>query len=100
MEREPPEGSVILSERAKFYQYFTLNGRRVTPVTRTKRHSAGLSIVYASWGGSTYAGEVVAVFDHLQAGFLAGNVPPLFAHMRWIKGTGDLPLSEDYWELL
>ena len=97
LDRNPPEGSVILSSKAKFYQHITLNGRRITPISRSRRASAGSSIVRAHWNDCIYAGEVLAAFDHVQAGFPAEGSPPLFVHMRWMKRVEDTVFEEDYW---
>lgn len=93
-------GCVILASRARFYQHVTLNGRRITPVSRSLRNSAGSSIVRVSWAGHIYAGEVLAVFDHLQTGLPPTSTPPLFAHMRWMKKVEEDILDEDVWSLL
>ena len=100
LDRNPPEGSVILSSKAKFYQHITLNGRRITPISRSCRASAGSSIVRAHWNDCIYAGEVLAFFDHLQSGLPSATRPPLFAQMRWMKKTEDFPLREDFWQQL
>ena len=100
LERNPPEGTAILSTKAKFYQHVALNGRRVTPVSRTLRNCAGSSIVRANINGRIYAGEVLAFFDHLQSGLPYATRPPLFAQMRWMKKTEDFPLREDFWQQL
>ena len=95
--RNIPEGCEILSVRARFYQYVSLNGQRITPVTRTLRNSAGSSIVRASINGRTFAGEVLSIFDHLQTGLPSSH---LFAHVRWMKDIEDSPLDEDVWSPL
>lgn len=94
LERHPPVGSVTLSERARFYQYVTLNGRRITPLSRSLRSSAGSSIIRALFNGAKFAGELLSVFDHLQPGFAA---PSLFGHVRWMRKIEDCPLEENVW---
>lgn len=100
LDRNPPMGCAILTSRARFYQYVTLNGRRITPVSRSLRNSAGSSIVRASWDGRIYSGEVLSVFDHLQTGLPATFASPLFAHIRWMKSTEDNVLDDDVWSPL
>lgn len=86
--------SLPLSQVAQFYEYALLQGRRITPLTRSRRKSAGSSLISIEWHGRWYAGEVLSIFHHLQSDLL---VQPLFAEIRWLKPLDISPIDGDPW---
>ncbi|KAJ7710878.1 hypothetical protein B0H17DRAFT_1123966 [Mycena rosella] len=65
----PAEGnSQMLGSFAETYDYVLLDGRRLAPTTRSKRRSAGSSIIQFQFNGEPYAGEIRVIFRHKQTG--------------------------------
>ncbi len=93
LDRNPPAGSAELVRNTQFYEYVTLDGRRITPTSRTRRSTAGSSIVQAQWKDQHRVGEVVSIFHHVQAG---SEDVILFAEMRWMtKSNASATRAED-----
>lgn len=92
--RHIPPGARLLSPSAIFYKYALLDGRRVVPLTRTQRRTAGSSIVRVLLDGRALGGEVLSLFCHSQPGI---NNDTLWAEMRWMKRVYAVPTREDLW---
>ena len=89
LERYPPPGMWVLKGNAQFYNYAILDGRRITPTTRSRREFIGSSIIKHKWNGSLFGGEVVSIFHHVQG---KGDPAILFAEIRWMKRSTHSPL--------
>lgn len=90
LDRHIPHGAFILNSCAQFYNYALLDGRRITPLSRSLRNSAGSSIIQSIWNDTTYAGEVLNIFHHPQKG-VARSI--LFAEIRWMKKLDLCPMA-------
>ena len=90
LDRHKPRNAPILNDTATFYDYALLNGRRITPLSRSLRNSAGSCVVQFKWQGETHAGEVLNIFQHMQR-----DIPntPIFAEIRWMKRLHVSPLT-------
>ncbi|KAJ7665810.1 hypothetical protein B0H17DRAFT_1090260 [Mycena rosella] len=87
----PAEGnSQMLGSFAETYDYVLLDGRRLTPTTRSKRSSAGSSIIQFQFNGEPYAGEIRVIFRHKQTG-VPSSEDTLLAFVAWMK----TPLDDD-----
>lgn len=92
---ELQQKTTTLSNRAQFYEWATLDGRRITPASRSRRGSAGSSLVQVIYNGDTYAGEVHNIFHHLQPKI---DDDTLWAEVAWMKTSDYTPLQEHIWE--
>ena len=92
--RSPPEGANLLKQTAQFLNYALLDGRRITPLSRSQRESAGSSIICINWQGRTHSGEVLNIFEHNQ--YILGS-PMLFAEIRWMKQSAYSPVDDNPW---
>jgi len=98
LERHHDRGTIchIMNDTAQFYEYALLDGRRITPSTRSQRDNAGSYIVKYVWRNETHAGEVVSIFHHKQSGI---HEESLFAEIKWMKNLPISPLAHgDPWE--
>ena len=93
LDPNPRPKSRVLSATGQFYNYALLNGRRITPLSRSKRRKAGSSIVRVRWNGEVYGGEVASIFHHFQRGTEA----PLFAEIHWMIPLESMPIECDPW---
>ncbi|EIW73932.1 hypothetical protein CONPUDRAFT_160562 [Coniophora puteana RWD-64-598 SS2] len=94
--------AILLTDYAFFYQHALLNGRRIIPISSSRRQTANSAIVkvIVTEGAAPLYGEVLAIFSHEQQG-----VPPelhhrLFAEFRWMKESEFLPVEGDPWHQL
>jgi hypothetical protein len=94
LDREPPRGSYELNQKAQFYEYALLGGRRIVPSTRSRRKNAGSSLVKVIWENRSYAGIVDRIFRHHQRGI---DVDDLWAEMRWMVRRDESPVEDDIW---
>ncbi|KII83669.1 hypothetical protein PLICRDRAFT_180270 [Plicaturopsis crispa FD-325 SS-3] len=97
LEARPAPNSRRLVESAQFYSWALLDGRRITPTSRTLRYSAGSSIVKVKYEGKSYSGEVRSIFHHRQPGIEEST--PLFAEIEWMKNINLSPVEGDPWSL-
>jgi hypothetical protein len=93
-ERDTTTGSSQLVPYADIYDYALLDGRRITPTTRSTRNTAGSSLVQVRIGGDDCAGEIRALFLHRQPG-VPSSEDTLLALVDWMVESGDTPLDED-----
>jgi hypothetical protein len=101
LERQIPKDAHTLNSYAQFYDYALLDGRRITPLSRSLRNSAGSSIIQSIWNDAIHAGEVLNIFHHPQKG-IAESI--LFAEIRWMKKLDLCPMASSQnnfpWEIL
>ncbi|KAJ7859019.1 hypothetical protein B0H14DRAFT_3631304, partial [Mycena olivaceomarginata] len=84
----------VLHSYADTYQYVLLDGRRLTPTTRSRRQSAGSSLIQVIFDGEPFAGELHTVFRHKQVG-IPDSQHTLLAFLRWMIPSGRTPLDGD-----
>jgi len=96
--RQPPRGSRLFTVTgAKYFEYALLDGRRITPSTRTRRKTAGSSIVKVIWKGCMFAGIVENIFRHMQKDVLDDTI---WAEIRWMKHLDVSPVENDPWSIV
>lgn len=81
------------------YDFALLDGRRITPTSRSSRNSAASAIIQARIGNEREAGEILSLFIHNQTGISnSGNT--LLAAIRWMKKSDFTPLEEKtfFWD--
>ncbi|KAJ7673008.1 hypothetical protein DFH06DRAFT_1174028, partial [Mycena polygramma] len=76
------------------YDYALLDGRRVSPTTRSKRGSAGSSLIQIRIGGEPYVGEIRVMFRHKQPG-IPDSETTILAFISWLKPSPETPLDND-----
>jgi hypothetical protein len=78
---------------AELYDYVLLDGRRITPTTRSRR-GAGSSIIQIEFNKELYAGVVRILFRHKQ-----NTIPlserPVLVFVSWMVPSHDTPLDND-----
>ncbi|KAJ7674142.1 hypothetical protein B0H17DRAFT_1082740 [Mycena rosella] len=84
----------MLGSFAETYNYVLLNGCRLTPTTRSKRSSAGSSMIQFQFNGEPYAGEIRVIFRHKQTG-VTSSEDTLLAFVAWMKPSTETPLDDD-----
>lgn len=95
--RQPPRGSRQFSSQGRYFEYALLDGRRITPASRTRRSNAGSSIVVVIWNGGRFAGIVESIFRHDQRNILDDTI---WAEIRWMKRSDLCPVEGDPWSEL
>ncbi|KAJ7821384.1 hypothetical protein B0H14DRAFT_3471571 [Mycena olivaceomarginata] len=99
----PPPNTVPLKLHAVAYNFALLDGRRITPTSRSKRNSAGSSI-QARIGDKRCAGEIHTIFVHQQPG-VQDSTDRLLVAVNWMRRSKWTPLEnptfvwDDYPEL-
>jgi hypothetical protein len=96
-DRHRPTGSHILVDSAIYYEYFNLDGHRITPLDRSLRSTAGSSIVKVVYDDQTYGAEIISLFSHSQRGIPDAEQPPLYAEVRWMIELDISPTVDDPW---
>jgi hypothetical protein len=94
LDRNPPRGTCRLKTSATFFDYILLNGRRIVPVQRTLRKSAGSSIVKAIIHGKKYCGTVHSFFRHDQPDIFDGTI---WAELAWMEEQDLSAVNDDPW---
>ena len=89
LERNHAPNTRVLHDNAQFYNYALLDGRRITPTSRSRRELVGSSIIKYIWNGEPYGGEVINIFHHAQPNTDSST---LFAEIRWMKRSNHSPL--------
>jgi hypothetical protein len=84
----------VLHSYADTYNYALLDGRRLTPTTRSRRQTAGSSLVQVIFDGEPFAGELHTIFRHKQVG-IPDSEHTLLAFIRWMVPSGRTPLDDD-----
>ncbi|KAF7346894.1 hypothetical protein MVEN_01441600 [Mycena venus] len=69
-----------------------LDGRRITPTSRSERNTAGSSIVQARINNKRHAGEIRSIFVHRQPG-VQGSSETVLAAVAWMKRSEHTPLE-------
>ncbi|KAL4259480.1 hypothetical protein AB1N83_007669 [Pleurotus pulmonarius] len=96
LDLHPPPGTVMLSPKAQFYEWATIDGRRITPIDHSLRDTAGSSIVQVVQpeDGKTYGGQLNRIFHHIQPSI---NDDTLWAEIDWMIPSEFTPLEDDIW---
>jgi hypothetical protein len=84
----------VLRSYSDTYQYALLDGRRLTPPTRSRWQNAGSSLVQVIFDGEPFAGELHTIFRHKQVG-IPDSEHTLLAFIRWMVSSGSTPLDDD-----
>ncbi|KAJ7858910.1 hypothetical protein B0H14DRAFT_2254838, partial [Mycena olivaceomarginata] len=84
----------MLGSFAETCNYALLDGRRLTPTTRSKRGSAGSSLVQVKFNDELYVGEIPVIFRHKQSG-VPSSKQPLLAFVAWMKPSKFIPLNDN-----
>ncbi|KAJ7027050.1 hypothetical protein C8F04DRAFT_889126, partial [Mycena alexandri] len=79
---------------ADTYNYVLLDGRRITPTSRSTRNTIGSSLIQGRFGNETSAGEVRAVLVHRQPG-VPNSEHTVLIMVAWMKESDFSPLDED-----
>ncbi|KAJ7142859.1 hypothetical protein C8R44DRAFT_866139 [Mycena epipterygia] len=89
----PTPGTTVLSPFVDFYEFALLDGKRLTPTTRSRRNMAGSSLVQARYNDEAYAGEVQHLIRHRQPEIsdVSNNI---LAHILWMKRSDLTPLDD------
>lgn len=95
LDPNPHPGSSRLQDFALFHDFALLDGRRITPLSRSARELSGSSIVKALIGEDFWYGEVISIFTHAQPGIANGS--QLLAEFRWMKELPLSPVDDDPW---
>lgn len=95
LQTNPPPGSQQLNDHAIFFEYGLLDGRQITPLSRSIRNSAGSSLVKVTLGEKTLYGEVINVLTHTQQDITSGK--RLLAEFRWMIEVDLVPVEDDIW---
>ncbi|KAJ7576456.1 hypothetical protein C8J56DRAFT_1117364 [Mycena floridula] len=94
MEKYVQPNSTAISRFARRLNYATLDGRRISPTSRTLRRSAGSSIVKVVIDGKRKGGEVRELFRHRQSKI---NQDIVFAAIDWMDYADLSPVEDDPW---
>jgi hypothetical protein len=94
--RARPQGrdTEMLGSFAETCNYALLDGRRLTPTTRSKRGSAGSSLVQVKFNDELYVGEIPVIFRHKQSS-VPSSKQPLLAFVAWMKPSKFIPLNDN-----
>ncbi|KAJ7832106.1 hypothetical protein B0H13DRAFT_1915172 [Mycena leptocephala] len=75
------------------YNYFLLDGRRITSTQRSRSRNFGSSIVYCDFRGKGFAGELDMVFKHKQFR-VPESSETILVLIRWMKRSNLTPLDD------
>ncbi|KAJ7611135.1 hypothetical protein DFH06DRAFT_1373949 [Mycena polygramma] len=84
----------MLGAFVDIYDYALLDGRRVTSTTRSKRGSAGSSLIQIQFGEDPYVGEIRVLFRHKQTG-IPSSESTVLAFISWLKPSPETPLDDN-----
>jgi hypothetical protein len=76
------------------YDYAFLDGRRITPTSRSYQNTPRSALIQVKFGNRRYAGEVRAIMRHRQPGVPNSEHMPLIT-VAWMKESADSPLDGD-----
>lgn len=85
--------TTMLSPFVDFYNFALLDGKRLTPTTRSRRNTAGSSLIQARYEGVAYAGEIRNIIRHRQPG-VSHPADCILAHISWMKRSNLTPLND------
>ncbi|KAJ7305462.1 hypothetical protein DFH08DRAFT_825153 [Mycena albidolilacea] len=88
----PSPNTSTLASHAETYNFALLDGRRITPTSRSERNTAGSSIVQARINNKRHAGEIRSIFVHRQPG-VQGSSETVLAAVAWMKRSEHTPLE-------
>jgi hypothetical protein len=75
------------------YNYFLLDGRRITSTQRSRSRNFGSCIVYCDFRGKGFAGELDMVFKHKQFK-VPESSETILVLIRWMKRSSLTPLDD------
>ncbi|KAJ6616802.1 hypothetical protein B0H10DRAFT_1948818 [Mycena sp. CBHHK59/15] len=64
--RDPIVGTAMLSPVVELHNFALLDGKRLTPTARSRRNTAGSSLIQFRYEGEAFAGEVRQILRHVQ----------------------------------
>lgn len=82
----------MLSPYVDFYDFALLDGKRLTPTTRSRRNTAGSSLIQARYKGDAYAGEIHHILRHRQTG-VSEPKDTILVYISWMKRSNLTPLD-------
>lgn len=90
--RRPIVGAAMLSLVVELHNFAILDGKRLTPTARSRRNTAGSSLIQFRYQGKAFAGEVRQLLRHVQPGVpTSANV--ILAYVSWMKRSNLTPLD-------
>jgi hypothetical protein len=85
-------GTAMLSPVVELHNFALLDGKRLTPTERSRRNTAGSSLIQFRYEGEAFAGEVRQILRHIQPGVpTSKNV--ILVHISWMKRSNLTPLD-------
>ncbi|KAJ7770025.1 hypothetical protein B0H16DRAFT_1777103, partial [Mycena metata] len=92
--RLPTSRTSMLAPHVDFYEFALLDGKRITATSRSRRNTAGSSLIQVRHGDEdeAYAGEIRHIFRHSQTGVAEPN-DTILAHIEWMKRSDLTPLD-------
>jgi hypothetical protein len=90
--RQSTPQTTMLSPYVDFYNFALLDGKRLTPTNRSRRNTAGSSLIQASYMGEAYAGVIHHIFRHRQRG-VSESKDTLLVYISWMKRSNLTPLD-------
>ncbi|KAJ7258646.1 hypothetical protein C8J57DRAFT_1073653 [Mycena rebaudengoi] len=88
------ERTSLLIPYADAYNYALLDGRRITPTSRSTRNTEGSSIIQVMFGSRACAGVVRAILLHRQPG-VRSSVETMLLMVQWMVESPDTPLDNN-----
>jgi hypothetical protein len=92
-DRDPIPGTTMLTPFVDFLEFGLLDGKRITPTSRSRRNNAGPSIIQVRYNDEACAGEVRHLIRHRQTG-ISGTENVILAHILWMKRSNLTPLDD------
>ncbi|KAJ7810918.1 hypothetical protein B0H14DRAFT_2378759, partial [Mycena olivaceomarginata] len=85
-------GTTMLSPVVELHNFALLNGKRLIPTERSRRNTAGSSLIQFRYEGEAFAGEVRQILRHIQPEVpTSKNV--ILVHISWMKCSNLTPLD-------
>ncbi|KAJ7233434.1 hypothetical protein C8J57DRAFT_1577602, partial [Mycena rebaudengoi] len=84
----------MFSPHADFFEFALLDGRRITPTTRSRRSTAGSSLIQVRHKDEAFAGEIRHILRHRQPGN-TDSQNTLLVWVAWMKVSNFTPLNRD-----
>ncbi|KAF8136825.1 hypothetical protein K438DRAFT_750317 [Mycena galopus ATCC 62051] len=82
----------LLRAYLETYNYFLLDGRRITLTQRSRSRNFGSCLVYRNFRGKGYAGELDMIFKHKQSG-VADSSKTILVFILWMRRSELTPLE-------
>ncbi|KAJ7842146.1 hypothetical protein B0H14DRAFT_2219792, partial [Mycena olivaceomarginata] len=83
----------MLAPFVDFLEFGLLDGKRITPTGRSRRNTAGSSIIQVRYNDEAYAGVVCHLIQHRQTGISDTN-HVILADISWMKCSNLTPLDD------